>query len=423
MIRFYGGKVLRCGAAFSITEDEVWTDGSRIVHVGPAPETMPAFDREIDLKGDLLMPGFKNAHTHSAMTFLRSYADDLPLKEWLYNRVFPLEARLTPEHIYVFAKLAILEYLTSGITSCFDMYFYNDSYASACIDSGFRTVMCGAVTQFDDNMEKVEDEYLRLNRLHPLVSYRIGFHAEYTADERIIRYIRGLSEKYGAPVSAHNSETASEVQECIQRHGVTPTRYFEENGLLENGGSFFHCTHMTDGDIAIFRKHGLWAVTNPCSNLKLASGVAPIVRMQQGGVNLAIGTDGAASNNALDMFREMYLVSVLQKVTREDASACDADSVLRMAVSGGALAMGLDDCTAIEPGMQADLTVIDLNRPSMRPLHNIRKNLVYAGSKDCVRMTMVAGRILYENGAFFIGDDPERLYAQAQAMAEEIKNG
>jgi 5-methylthioadenosine/S-adenosylhomocysteine deaminase len=423
MIRFYGGKVLRCGQAFSITEDEVWTDGSRIAYVGPAKAEMPAFDRQIDLKGDLLIPGFKNAHTHSAMTFLRSYADDLPLKEWLYNRVFPLEAKLTPEHIYVFTKLAILEYLTSGTTACFDMYFFKDACAQACIDSGYRMVLCGAISQFDEKIEKMEDEYLRLNQLHPLITYRLGFHAEYTADQRVIDYVRSLSAKYKAPLCAHSSETAAEVEECRQRHGVTPTRYFEDCGLLEHGGTFFHCAHMTEEDLEIFRRRGLWAVTNPCSNLKLASGIAPIVRMQKAGVQLAIGTDGAASNNALDLFREMYLVSVLQKVTSGDAAACDAEDVLRMAVTGGALAMGLSDCTAIEPGMQADLAVIDLHRPSMRPLHNVLKNLVYAGSKDCVRLTMVAGRVLYEDGQFFTGDDLEKLYRQAQAMAAEIVSG
>ena len=423
MIRFYGGRVLRGSAPFSITADEVWTDGTQIAYVGPARPDMPAFEREIDLKGDLLMPGFKDAHTHTAMTFLRSYADDLPLQQWLFERVFPLEERLTPEHIYVFTKLGILEYLTSGITACYDGYYFNDSYARACIDSGFRTVICGAIAKYDKNPEKMEGEFVRLNRLDPLVSFRLGIHAEYTADKHVIRYTRSLSEKYGASVSAHSSETADEVRGCIERHGLTPTRFFEESGLLEHGGSFFHCTYMTDEDLAVFRKRGLWAVTNPGSNLKLASGIAPIVRMQQAGLNLAVGTDGAASNNALDMFREMYLVTALQKGISGDATACPAENVVQMAVSGGALAMGLDDCTAIEPGMQADMIVIDLNRPSMRPIHNIVKNLVYAGGKDCVRMTMVAGRILYENGAFFTGDDLPRLYEQAQDMVRKIING
>jgi len=420
MIRFYNGQVLTLTDGVALSRCEVWTRDDKIAYVGPEKEDRPAFDREINLQGDLLMPGFKNAHTHSAMTFLRSYADDLPLQSWLYDKVFPLEAKLTAEDVYAFAKLAILEYLTSGITASFDMYYFNDSYARANIECGFRTVLCGAIAKFDAAIEKMEDEFLRLNRLHPLVSFRLGFHAEYTADDRVLDYVRLLSEKYQAPVSAHSSETAAEVAECIQRHGVTPTRLFEDRGLLEHGGSFFHCAHMTDEDLAIFKKRGLWAVTNPGSNAKLASGIAPITRMLNQGVNLAIGTDGPASNNALDMFREMYLVTVLQKLAEQDAAACDANAVLEMATAGGARAMGLTDCDVIAEGKQADLIVIDLSRPNMRPIHNLTKNLVYSGSKENVRLTMIAGKVLYEKGEFFVGESPETIYARAEQAARRI---
>ena len=170
MIRFFNGRTLRFGGGMRITEDEVWVDGGSIVHVGPAPEALPEFQRQIDLKGDLLIPGFKDAHTHTAMTFLRSLADDMPLDKWLSEQVWPNEAKLTGEAVYCFTRLGILEYLSGGITSAFDMYVKNDSYAQACIDSGFRTVICSGLNNFDADIENIEREYLKFNRLHELVS-------------------------------------------------------------------------------------------------------------------------------------------------------------------------------------------------------------------------------------------------------------
>ncbi len=420
MIRLYNGRVMTMADGCGITEDEVWTDGSAISYVGPARADAPVFDREIDLRGDLLIPGFKNAHTHSAMTFLRSYADDLPLQSWLFDQVFPHEDKLTPEHIYVFTKLAVMEYLTSGITASFDMYFHREAYAQANIDAGFRTVICGALSAGDADWSLQEREYARFSALDPLVSYKLGFHAEYTASEDLLKYIAELSHAYRAPVWTHNSETKAEYEGCIQRHGMSPTRYFESLGLFDYGGGGFHCVWFDDGDIDIFAGRGLTAVSCPASNAKLASGIAPLGKLAEKGVALALGTDGAGSNNALDMFREMYLACVLQKLQHMDAAACPADAVLQAATVGGARAMGLSDCDVIAPGKQADLAVIDLSRPNMRPLHNIAKNLVYSGSKENVRLTMVAGRILYENGTFYIGEDPAGLYAQAEKMIKEL---
>ena len=420
MIRFYNGRVLRFGDALRVTEDEVWTNGDAIAYVGPKKADAPEFEREIDLKGNLLMPGFKNAHTHSAMTFLRSYADDLPLQSWLFDKVFPLEAKLAPQDVYDLTKLAILEYLTSGITAAFDMYFFNDAYVNAAIDCGFRTVLCGAVSDTSDRLEALEENHLKFNKFHPLVSHMLGFHAEYTCGERVLSYVAGLAEKYKAPVYTHNSETEAEVAGCIERYGVTPTELFDRMGIYKYGGGGFHCTYMTDRDLEIFKARGLWAVTNPGSNAKLASGIAPISRMMEKGVSLAIGTDGPASNNALDMFREMYLVTVLQKLIQKDAAACDADRVLEMATVGGAHAMGLDNCDVLEKGKQADLIVLDLNRPNMQPLNCMTKNIVYSGSKENVKMTMIAGKILYEDGDFYVGEDPERIYRRANEIITRI---
>ena len=420
MIRLYNGLVMPMTSDCSYFSGEVWTDGGKIAYVGPARSgVLPEFEREIDLGGDLVIPGFKNAHAHSAMTFLRSYADDLPLQSWLFDKVFPLEERLTPEAVYAFTRLAILEYLSGGMTASFDMYFHRDAYAQANIDSGFRTVICGALSA-GDRISVAADDYAKFNSLHPLIGYLPGVHAEYTADERLLREMSELVHQLKSPFWTHNSETRSEVDGCMARHGMSPTACLDSLGLFDFGGGGYHCVWFTDDDVRIFAEKGLWAVTCPCSNAKLASGIAPLGRFEKRGVKLAIGTDGPASNNALDMFREMYLACVLQKLERQDAAACPAEGILYAACSGGARAMGLENCDCLAEGKAADLAVINMNRPNMRPVHAVAKNLVYSGTRDIVRLTMVAGRILYENGEFFVGEDPGRIYAEAEKYTREL---
>lgn len=418
MIRYFNGNVLTMDGGMEIAPLEVWTEGDAIAYVGPAREDMPAFERQVDLRGDLLMPGFKNAHAHSAMTFLRSYADDLPLQSWLFDKVFPLEARLIPDDVYALTKLAVLEYLAGGITSAFDMYFHRDAFAAAAKECGFRMVICGALgVEGDWNVAR--DDCEKFNAMGPLISYVPGIHAEYTANTALLSFMKELVDQYKKPFFAHISETKKEVDECVARHGVTPAVLFEKYGLYEHGGGGFHCVWFTPEDMEIYARRKLWAVTCPASNAKLASGIAPITELQRRGIPLAIGTDGPASNNALSMFREMYLLTVLQKLREQDAAACDAAPVLRMACSGGAGAMGVDaDC--LRPGKLADMTVIDLHRANMLPVHNTVKNLVYAGSDANVRMTVVGGRILYEDGQFFVGESAEDICRRAQAATERI---
>ena len=416
MIRFYNGRVLE---GLAVTDNEVWIDGDTIAYVGPAKEETPAFAREIDLNGDLLMPGFKNAHTHSAMTFLRSMADDLPLQDWLFKQVFPREAKLTPERLVAFAKVAFLEYLANGITACFDMYYYTDDFAALCREWGFRGVICDAMSANNDWSEYYRS-YEKYNNMGPFVKYQLGFHAEYTASVDMLRYLSKAAHDLKAPVWTHNSETLSEVNECVKRHGATPTRLFDDLGLLDYGGGGYHCVWLSDGDIDIFRERGLYAVLNACSNAKLASGIPPLRRFLDAGVKLAVGTDGPASNNALDMFREMYLINVLAKLDEKDAAAGDPAVILDAAVSGGARAMGLDDCDAVAVGKQADLIVVDMRRPNMRPVHNAVKNLVYSGNPGNVKMTMIAGKILYENGQYFVGEDIDAVYRDAERMTAEL---
>ncbi len=426
-IRFYNAKILTMEENREIFEGEVHIQDEKILYVGENQDGAGSkmaggqvWDREIDCKGNLLMPGFKDAHTHSGMTLLRSYADDLPLNEWLNNRIFPVEAKMTAEDIYELSKLAILEYLTSGITGVFDMYLTPDSIADAFDEMGMRCVQVGGVNNFSQSVEMLEEMYQKLNTKSPLQSYILGFHAEYTCSRELLEQIAALAHKYKSPVFAHLAETESEVIGCKERYGMTPVAFLDSLGIFDYGGGGYHCVHVTKEDIAIMKEKGLYAVTNPGSNSKLASGIAPITDYLKAGVRVAIGTDGPASNNCLDMFREMFLVTALGKLREKDAAAVGAMEVLKMATVNGAHAMGLADADVLSKGKLADMIMIDLHQPNMQPLNNIPRNLVYSGSKQNVIMTMIHGKILYEKGEFYTKDTPEEIYRKAEIIRNRI---
>lgn len=420
MIRFYNGYTLSFSGGIKLACGEVWTDGGRIVHAGPAVGEMPAFEREIDLKGDIVMPGFKNAHSHTAMVLFRSLADDMELHSWLSRQIWPNEAKMTGEDVYALTKLGIMEYLSSGITSSFDMYLKNDNYARANVDAGFRTVICSGMNNFDADITNIEREYLKFNNYHELVSYRLGIHGEYTTSMERMEYMASLAEKYKAPCYTHMSETKAEVDGCIERYGLSPTQLLHKIGFFRYGGGGFHCVWVDEKDMELMAENNIYAISCPASNLKLGSGIAPVDAMARRGVKLALGTDGAGSNNALDMFREMYLVSVLQKQLQNDAAAGSADRALEMACVGGARAMGLDDCDDLAVGKLADLVVMDMSQPNMQPVNNAARNIVYSGSKANVRLTMVNGKVLYENGVYYLDEPAEDIYRRANESAKRI---
>ena len=432
-IRFFNAKILclkdDAVHEYQIIEGELWVHGNEIAYIGDGSDTshvlLPGevilWDREIDAAGRLIMSGFKNAHTHTAMTFLRSYADDLPLQNWLNEQVFPREAQLTEDDCYWLNILGIMEYLTSGITSNFDMYFFPPVDAKASVDTGFRTVQTSGLNNYGGTVELMEENYHIVNEMSDLTSFIVGFHAEYTTSPELMQGVAALAQKLKSPVFLHNSETKLEVEECIGRYGKTPTQLTDALGMYEYGGGGYHCVWMDDTDFEIFKKRGLTAVTNPASNLKLASGIAPVSRYVAEGIPVAIGTDGPASNNCLDMFREMFLTTALAKVKDMDAAAVPANEVLYMATTAGARAMGLGDCDDLAVGKKADLILIDLMQPNMQPENNLVKNIVYSGSKQNVVLTMVNGRILYENGNFAIGFDPKEIYAKANEIIGRMK--
>ena len=217
-IRFYNAQILPMNGNMDIIHGEVWVEGNTITYVGPHKECGNVWDREIDAEKNLIMPGFKNAHTHTAMTFLRSYADDMPLQDWLTKQIFPMEAKLQPDDIYWLSKLGIMEYLTSGITSCFDMYLNTEMMAKASVECGFRSVLVSGINDFSSSLEEVEADFNTYNQYDELIRYCLGFHAEYTCSEELLKKIAELSQRYKAPVFAHMSETEREVAECVQRH-------------------------------------------------------------------------------------------------------------------------------------------------------------------------------------------------------------
>ncbi len=429
-IRFYNARILTMEPGKEIFTGEVWVKEERIVFVGTEKEGLEycdshkdavlIWDREIDCKGNLLMPGFKNAHTHSAMTLMRSKADDLPLSQWLNTQIFPIEAKMTAEDIYHLSKIAIMEYLTSGITAVFEMYLTPYSVADSFRDCGMRCVQTSCVNNFSQSVELLENYYNDLNGRDEYNSFILGLHAEYTCNTDILEKTADLVHKYKAPFWAHIQETEYETLECIKKYGKTPIAFFDSLGLFDYGGGGYHVVWTTDDDMEIMKKRGLYAVTNPGSNCKLASGIAPISKYLEKGIPVAIGTDGPASNNCLDMFREMFLTTGLAKIKDMDASSVDAMEVLKMATVNGAHAMLLDDCDYLAEGKKADIIMLDMHQPNMQPINNTQKNIVYSGSKSNVLMTMIGGVIRYEKGSFNIGADPEEIYAKAEEIGKRL---
>ncbi len=420
MIRLYNLKTLNIFDEVEIKDNEIIIDKNKIVYVGDDTSDFD-YDESYDLKGNVVMAGFKNAHTHSGMTFLRSRADDLPLLRWLNEQVFKYEDALTMEDTSKFNKLAILEYLAGGITMNFDMYMFSEAAVSDAIDMNFRTALCGVVTSGENDIERAKNRYNKYNSYHELVSYHLGFHAEYTISEQNYRELGNLSKELKAPVYHHSSESKLEVENCINNYGMTAVERSDYYGIFENGGGIFHGIHLSENDMSILKKKGVYVVTNPCSNAKLASGICDIIALDNKGIKMAIGTDGPASNNSLNMFKEMYLATVLQKLKYDDAKAIDATKILKMAISGGSNMLGFENMSSVTAGSIADLVVIDMSKPNMQPINNIAKNIVYSGDNNNVYMTIVNGKILYKDGQYTSCDSEKIIYEANKAKEALIK--
>ena len=407
----------------------VGTVDDRIAYVGTCPPENPeAYGEKYAGTNRLLMPGFFNAHAHSPMTILRGYGEALPLQEWLNDRIWPFEAKMTPEDNYWGTVLACAEMLRYGTVSFTDMYYCSEDRFRAVAEAGMKMNSSEGLLAFEP---KPYSEYpiCQLNdqlieRFHGsengrlLVDYNI--HAEYTSNPIVVRDIAQLAKERGLRIHLHASETKLETEECKQRHnGMTPIQYFESLGVFENPTTAAHCVWLEEPDFQILRDRGVFVATNPVSNMKLGSGFAPIKRMLDEGINVALGTDSCSSNNNHDMMQDMYVMALCACGSTLDPAAITPQQVLRAATRTGALSQGRDDCGLIAEGMKADLCVLYTSGPSWAPMTNAPANVVYAGHGSDVVLTMVDGSVRYRDGEW-AGIDIERAIYETGASVQRI---
>jgi 5-methylthioadenosine/S-adenosylhomocysteine deaminase len=378
----------------------------------------------VDCRGDLLIPAFYNAHCHAAMTLFRGYGEDLPLQRWLEERIFPAEDRLTHQSVYVASKLAIAEMLRNGIASFSDMYMFEDSVADAVLETGIKANLSRSFVSFDPTADIRKDsrfdEFLSLaKQYHKVDDNRIlvdmSLHAEYTNTPFTCKTVGEYAREHGFGMQIHLSETEKEHNECIGRHGKTPTRFFADLGVLDVPTTAAHCVWVSDEDIAVLAEKEVSVAHNPVSNLKLGSGVMPLKKMIEGGVNVALGTDGVASNNRLDILREMQTAAILHKGITRDPAVTRAADMLPLATRNGAIAQGRRDCGRVEVGYRADLVLINRRSIHNMPSYDDYAMLAYSADRSDVLLTMVDGRILYRNGEY-TSIDEERLISEAREV-------
>lgn len=395
----------------------VTVKNGRITEITEAmPEEVRA-DEVIDCGGDLLMPAFCNAHCHAAMTIFRGYGEDLPLQDWLEKRIFPAEDRLTFRAVYHASMLAIAEMLRHGIASFSDMYMFEDAVAEAVLATGIKANLSRSLVSFDPDADMAKEqrtvEALRLFEWYHgsddgRLRVDLSLHAEYTNQPRACEYVAELARRLGTGMQIHLSETEREHAECIARHGKTPTEFFRDTGVLDVPTTAAHCVWATDSDIEILREKGVTVAHNPVSNLKLGSGVAPLRKLLDTGVNVALGTDGTASNNRLDILRELQVAALIHKGVHRDPTELRAAELVPLATVNGMRAQGRPDCGRVEKGCRADLILVDRNSLHNIPCYDDYAMLAFSADSSDVKMTMVDGRILWRNGAYTSLDE-ERL--------------
>ena len=414
-----------------VLEDHaVAVSGGTIVAVLPIAEARARFHaRQVVSRPDAaLIPGFVNAHTHNPMTLLRGVADDLPLKVWLQQHIWPIEgAVIGPEFVADGVELAIAEMLRGGTTSCNENYFFPDVQAATYKRHGFRARVGLPVIDFPTAWASSDDEYFdRAGEVHDqwrddaLVATAFAPHAPYTVNDANFERVRLLSDQLDIPVHLHLHETAQEVQQSLEQHGQRPIARIDRLGLFNDRLIAVHMTQLTEAEIHLCAERGVSVVHCPESNLKLASGFCPACALDRAGVNLAIGTDGCASNNDLDMVGETRTAALLAKAVAQDAAALDAFTALRAATLGGAKAIGFDHLVgSIEPGKQADLVCIDLSALETQPLHHVVSQLVYAAGRHQVRDVWIAGVRKLED-ARLVDIDAGALVAKAREWRQRI---
>jgi 5-methylthioadenosine/S-adenosylhomocysteine deaminase len=361
-------------------------------------------------RGQLVMPGLVNTHTHLPMVLLRGLADDLPLMAWLNGFIFPAEGRFMNEKtVYAGSLLAMAEMILSGTTTFCDSYFFVDRIAQAALDMGMRGVVCQGFIDFPapdmaDPLEKSRLAHKFLTRWkdrHPLIHPALFCHSPYTCSGETLKEIKEVSRQWQVPYLIHLAETRDEVRMIEEKHGKSPVFYMDDLGVLDGETIAVHCNWLTDEEIDLLCRRNAKIVHCPESNMKLAAGMAPVPRLLRRGITVGLGTDGAASNNNLDLFREMGMAAKIHKVMEMDPMVMDAKTVLRMATLDGARLLGLErQIGTVEVGKSADLILIDLDQPHLTPLYNVSSHLVYTASGSDVSSVIIDGKIVLRNRKF-----------------------
>ncbi len=428
-----GGTVVTMDGSRRILEGgEIAVRGDTIVGVGTPAEMEARFDaaQRIDATGMIVMPGLINGHQHAAMTLFRGLADDLALNDWLEKYIFPAEAKNVTEDFVVWGtRLGILEMLRGGTTTYADMYYFEDAVARVTKEAGMRGVLAETIIDFPapDNKTTAQafaytEDFLKRWKGDPLIIASVGPHSIYTCSEKTLQESASLARRYHAPIQIHLSEAQFELDQSRAKHGATPAGYLERIGVLGPDVIGAHCIWVDAGDIKLLAEHGVGCIHNPSSNMKTASGVSPVVDIIAGGVLEGLGTDGAASNNDLDMFREMDLAAKLQKISRGDPRALPAQQVVEMATIGGARAVHMDkEIGSLEPGKKADLILIRTDAPHATPLYNIYSQLVYALKAADVDTVMVGGRTVMEHRKMLTLNENEIL-EKAREIAKKTSS-
>lgn len=384
------------------------------------------FDQVIDGRGNVLMPGFVNAHTHVPMTPMRGYGDGNNLQDWLHNYIFPTEARWDDRSVAACTDLGLAEMIASGVTTIADMYMRTGIIASRVARAGISANLCVGGVYFGDpadfspetcgdcnNQRTVTEEWHGHNDGQILVDASI--HGEYTSSAPLWRWMADYAHDKGLGMHVHISETRSEHRDCLGRHGTTPIQTLDKYGVWDGRAIAAHCVWTTPEDWALMAEKGVSAIHNPMSNLKLGSGIAPIAAMQKAGVNVGLGTDGVSSNNCTDLFGDMKIAAILQNGANCDPLATLPAQALKMATLNGAVALGRKT-GRIAAGYTADLILVDFDRPNLTPCHDVISNLVYAAHGCDVVMNMARGKVIYQNGEF-LTIDLERVKREVKDYA------
>ena len=411
-----------------ITDGAVAIRGDRILAVGASEKlaSLPA-RRRIDARGGIIMPGLVNTHTHAAMTLFRGLADDVALMSWLNDYIFPAEAALDDDQVYSGALLACAEMILSGTTTFCDMYLFEDAVARAAHTAGMRAVVGEVLFDFPsphygplERGFEYTSTLIETYRDDPLITIAVEPHSPYLCAPALLKRACELAGRHRLPLVTHVAETESEVQTLRQRFGRTPVEHLEALGVLGPNVLACHCVRLSEADIRRLQRHDVKVSHNPESNMKLASGIAPVPELLAAGVCVGIGTDGAASNNNLDLFLEMDTAAKLHKVNRLDPTVLDAATVLRMATCDGARALGLQArIGSLEPGKQADVIILDTRRPHWTPLYHPASQLVYAARGSDVTTAVINGQIVMEDRRI-LTFDVEKAMDDVNRIAAEI---